>query len=166
MKKLLLTLLFVCTAATMFAYRSSPGDEIGYAIINLAIVIIGILNIILFYKIWEMTNDVKKIKNKFYLYEQKNYLFKKKFMKLKLTGEVEEAKKMVDESLKDEVYAKLLVFGVPVEQMQKDVEKIIRIYDNYYKCLDCEMPKEIKELDVAKVKEDFSSFIKGLAQTS
>ena len=34
-------------------------------IINIALIVMGVLQIILFFKIWGMTNDVKDLKNKF-----------------------------------------------------------------------------------------------------
>ena len=66
MKKYFLTFTFTVIATSIFAYSSyrNPGDEIGQGIIGWTIVIMGILNIVLFSKIWTMTKDVHLLKEK------------------------------------------------------------------------------------------------------
>lgn len=152
MKKLFLTLVFIGITTSMFAY-SSPGDEIGAAIINWAIVIMGILNIILLYKIWGMTNDVKELKNK--ICSEQIWL-KKNLLQLKYTGKIEEAKTLLDKNFENEVFEKSLAFGVSSEKVKKDVETVIKKYEYYYKCLGCEMPNGIKDINTKDVMEDYS----------
>ena len=142
----------------MFAYYSSPGDEIGAAIINWAIVISAVLNAILFFRLLEMTKDVKELKNKLCSGRLYSYQLHRKLLELKYTGKVDEAKKVLDENLANEVFAKVFVYDKLLEHTQQEtVEKIIREYERYYRFLDCEMPTDIKNIDIERVKREFSS---------
>ena len=159
MKKTFLTLAFMAIATSVFAYSSyrNPGDEIGQGIIGWTIVIMGILNIVLFSKIWTMTNDVHQLKEKLVLDKFSEYQLRQKMVELKHMGKADEAKKMLDEHLKNEVFVQLLVNSKPVNSTKKKVEECFRKYEKYYRYLNFEMPDEIKKIDVEKVKEEYSS---------
>lgn len=159
MKKIFLTLAFMAIATSVFAYSSyrNPGDEIGQGIIGWTIVIMGILNIVLFSKIWTMTNDVHQLKEKLVLDKFSEYQLRKKMVELKHMGKADEAKKMLDEHLKNEVFVQLLVNSKSVNSTKKKVEECLRKYEKYYRYLNFEMPDEIKRIDVEKVKEEYSS---------
>ena len=82
MKKTFLTLAFMAIATSVFAYSSyrSPGDEIGEGIIGWTIVIMGILNIVLFSKIWTMTNDVHQLKEQLVMDKFPEYQLRQKMV--------------------------------------------------------------------------------------
>lgn len=143
----------------MFAYHtySSRGDEIGEGIIGWTIVIMGILNIVLLSKIWTMTNDVHQLKEQLVMDKFPEYQLRQKMVELKHMGKADEAKKMLDEHLKNEVFAQLLVNSNLVNPTNEKVEECLRKYEKYYRYLNFEMPDEIKKIDVEKVKEEYSS---------
>lgn len=159
MKKIFLTLAFMAIATSIFAYSSyrSPGDEIGEAIIGWAITIMAILNIVLFSKIWTMTKDVHQLKEQLCPNGHYEYQLRQKIVELKHMGKSDEAKKMLDEHLKNEVFVQLLVNSKSVNPTKKKVEECFRKYEKYYRYLNFEMPDEIKKIDVEKVKEEYSS---------
>ena len=159
MKKLFLTLAFVGVASSMFAYYRSPGEEFGAGIMTLVIIVLGVLNLIFFFKIWGMTNDVKELKNEICPDNLRvfPFLLKRKVMEFKYLGKTDEAKKMLDEIVRSEFFPKILVSGKSVSVAQNEVERIINKYEKYYKILDVEMPNEIKEIDVEKIMGEYSS---------
>ncbi len=159
MKKTFLTFAFTAIATSVFAYSSyrSPGDEIGEGIIGWTIVIMGILNIVLFSKIWTMTNDVHQLKEQLVMDKFPEYQLRQKIVELKHMGKSDEAKTLLDEHLKNNVFAELLVYGRSVESTKEKVEECLRKYEKYYRYLNFEMPDEIKRIDVEKVKEEYSS---------
>ena len=163
MKKTILTFAFTGIATSLFAYHSynSPGDEIGAGIIGWTIVISAILNIILFFKILNMTKDVKELKNRFCKDEAENVVqLNRTIVKLNNSGRVDEAKKILDEYLRNEVFAALLVFNKSTFETKQDVDNVKRNFEKYYTSLNCEMPVEIREIDVENVKEEYSSLYK------
>ena len=96
-------------ATSIFAYSSyrSPGDEIGEAIIGWTIVIMGILNIVLFSKILTMTKDVHLLKEQLVMDKFPEYQLRQKIVELKHMGKSDEAKTLLDEHLKNNVFAEL-----------------------------------------------------------
>lgn len=122
------------------------------------IIIIGaILNGLLFWKVWGMTNDVSELKNE--LCSNKRLIFpfqlNKKVIVLKYSGKIEEAKKLLDKNLESEIFQSITP-GRPTE-IQRKVERVINKYEKYYNCLNCEMPDEMKNIDVAKILDEYSS---------
>lgn len=132
-------------------------EETTATIINIALIVMGVLQIILFFKIWGMTNDVKDLKNKFDPRGFNKEQMAKKMIELKYIGRIEEAKKILDENLENEVFNKVLVKEVSMEMIKDDVEKVIGEYEKFYQLLNCEMPKEIKEININKVFSEYSS---------
>lgn len=117
----------------------------------------GILNIVLFSKIWTMTNDVHQLKEQLVMDKFPEYQLRQKIVELKHMGKSDEAKTLLDEHLKNNVFAELLVYGRSVESTKEKVEECLRKYEKYYRYLNLEMPDEIKRIDVEKVKEEYSS---------
>ena len=126
-------------------------------IINIALIVMCVLQIILFFKIWGMTNDVKDLKNKFDPRGFSKEQMAKKMIELKYMGRIEEAKRILDENLENEVFNKVLVKEVSIEMIKDDVGKVIGEYEKYYQLLKCEMPKEIKEMNIDTVRGEYSS---------
>ena len=117
----------------------------------------GVLQIILFFKIWGMTNDVKDLRNKIDSRDLTMEQLAKKIIELKFTGKIEEAKKLLDENLKDDVFNKVLVKEVSMRIRELDVELVIGRYKKLYQLLNCEMPKEIINIDLEKIVNEYSS---------
>ena len=142
--------------SSMFAYSSSDMEST-VTIINIALVVMGVLQLILFFKIWGMTNDVRELKDKFCTRRLGKEQLAKKMIEMKYMGKVDEAKKILDENLENEVFNQLLVQEVSLEFIKVEVEKVINKYEQYYELLNCEIPNEIKEINVEKVFGDYSS---------
>lgn len=126
-------------------------------IINITLIVMGVLQIILFFKIWGMTNDVRDLRNKIDSRDLTMEQLAKKIIELKFTGKIEEAKKLLDENLKDDVFNKVLVKEVSMRIRELDVELVIGRYKKLYQLLNCEMPKEIINIDLEKIVNEYSS---------
>ena len=156
MKKIILTMAFAGISASMFAYSGS--DDEGFAtFLAIVQIVMGVLSLILFFKIWGMTNDVRKLRDNICTSGLKGEQLSKKMLILKYTGKIDEAKRLLDENLENEVFAQLCTKGNDIGYTKSQVEEIIKKYENYYKSLDCEMPAEIKNINVGKVVGELSS---------
>ena len=78
-------------------------------------------------------------------------------MELKYTGQEDEAKKLVDQNLMLDVFNIICLGEDSIENTKEKVGKVISWYEKYYKVLNCEVPKEMREIDVEKVVRDYSS---------
>ena len=126
MKRQIILLLAVITVANCFAYyedySSSPSTELpGWVTFaGFLMIVWGILEIILFFKIWGMTNDIRALK-KDYFHEKTDesyYLMAKNLRKNLVLGNIEYVKKTLLTNFMDEVlksYAKL-----PSQAYEKD----------------------------------------------
>lgn len=158
MKKTALTLALIGIATSAFAYSNSD-IETATTIINVALIVMAVLQVILFFKIWGMTNDVRLLKEKICPTEMGIYKLDKKVLELQIMGKIDEAKKLVDENLVNDVFYKMFGMGAgntPV-YIKGEVDGVIHKYEKYYKLLGYEMPKEIKNIDVEKVLEQYST---------
>lgn len=156
MKKIILTFAFLGIATSMFAYTDSDFEDF-MTLINIVLVGMGVLQVILFFKIWGMTNDVRKLKETLCISGLNDDQLSKKVLKLKYTGKIDEAKKVIDENMENEVFNQLCMRGNDISYTQSQVELIIKKYEKYYKMLNCEMPAEIKNIKVGKVVGEFTS---------
>lgn len=120
----------------------------------------GVLQIILFFKVWIMTNDVKALKNKFDSRGLGKGKLAKEIIELKYTGKVDEAKKMLDANLESELFEQLFLQDFTDESVRDEVVKVISKYEEFYKTLDYEMPKNLKEINISNVRADYLSLIK------
>lgn len=152
LKKLLCSLLLL-TSSSAFAAGSLYNDNSGsaWSVISAFIVFVaGILQIILFYKIWIMTNNVKDIHN---LYLQKGV----KFTDAKfpyLLNRKEEAFNILNKSTEDRImyWIKSSNDGsLDIEKMQYLIDKdMAKIEKKYYEPIGMEMPAEYKNFKVAQ----------------
>lgn len=126
-------------------------------IIDIALIVMGVLQIILFFKIWGMTNDVKALKNKFDSRGLGKEQLVKKLIEMKYTGKIEEAQKILDANFEAEVFEQVLVQEVTDESIKEGLGAVISKYENFYKLLNCEMPKELKDINIGKVRGEYSS---------
>lgn len=126
-------------------------------IIDIALIVMGVLQIILFFKIWGMTNDVKALKNKFDSRGLGKEQLAKKVIEMKYTGKIDEAKKILDANFESEVFEQVLAQEVSDDFIKDELGKVISKYENFYKVLNCEMPKELKEINIGKVRGEYIS---------
>lgn len=130
--------------------------------------VVAILNGMLFWKIWGMTNDLKelkgniindvsKLKTKICNRGLTNAQLSKRVLELKYTGQGDEAKKLVDQNLMLDVFNFICDKEASIEQTKEKVGKVVTWYDKYYKILECEAPEELKGINVGKVVEEYKS---------
>ena len=138
-------------------------------ILAIVVIVFGILQIMLFFKIWGMTNDVEelkrlqsnmindveKLKIKICNRGLTNAQLSKRMLELKYTGRKDEAKTLVDQNLMLDVFNIICSNEGTVEQLKGKVGKVIVWYEKYYRLLGCEVPNEFKEINVEKAVEDY-----------
>ena len=80
MKRIFVLLLSVTTALSSYAYYDDYSSSNGLlTFMSIIMIVWGILEIILFFKIWGMTNDIKALKKDYlneYNYETQGQLMK------------------------------------------------------------------------------------------
>lgn len=140
-------------------------------ILSIILFVFGILNLILFFKIWGMTNDVEvlkrlqngmtddieKMKIKICNRGLTNAQLSKRVLELKYTGKGDEAKKLVDQNLMLDVFNFICDKEASIEQTKEKVGKVVAWYGKYYKILGYEAPNELKEINVGKVVEEYKT---------
>lgn len=104
-----------------------------------------------------VSKDVNKLKSTICNRELTNAQLSKRVVELKYTGQIEEAKKLVDDNLKIDVFNIIFTNGGTVEQTKEKFQKVIAWYEKYYKCLNCEIPNEIKDIDIKNVLGDYAT---------
>ena len=131
MRKFVLSLSLLTIVSDSFAYygnySSSPNFELPGWVTFAGFLMIawGILEIILFFKIWGMTNDVKAIKKE-YLHDMSDesyYLMAKNLRKNLILGNIENVKKVLLTNFMDEImgsYANLPSQGYEKDENGKD----------------------------------------------
>lgn len=131
MKRQLFLVAAVITTANCFAYyddySSSPSTELPGWVTFAGFLMIawGILEIILFFKIWGMTNDIRALK-KDYFHEKTDesyYLMAKNLRKNLVLGNIEHVKKTLLTNFMDEIiksYSKLPLQGYERDENGKD----------------------------------------------
>jgi hypothetical protein len=138
-------------------------------ILAIIVIVFGILQIILFFKIWGMTNDVnelqilqngmandvEKLKIKICNRGLTNAQLSKRMLELKYTGRKDEAKTLVDQNLMLDVFNIICSNEISLEQSKEKAGKVILWYEKYYKILGCEVPTEFKEINIEKVAEEY-----------
>ena len=88
MKKVLIATLLSLGSVSSYAYDYYSEKDDFSTFYLIVLLIAGVLNVILLYKIWCMTNDVKKLREKFYLVTTS---IKYKVRQLYFSGEIETA---------------------------------------------------------------------------
>ena len=84
---------------------------------------------LLFSKILTMTKDVHLLKEQLVMDKFPEYQLRQKIVELKHMGKSDEAKTLLDEHLKNNVFAELLVYGRSVESVKEKVEECLRKYE-------------------------------------
>lgn len=103
-------------------------------LVSIIIIVFGILQIILFFKVWGMTNDVKKIKDKQYSIDKTN-MAQIEYMK----GNTSKAKELLDDDLFDSILNVRKSTNYYPEFI-KNIDSISEVYDKLYRAMGLEMP--------------------------
>ena len=115
--------------------------------IGLVCIIFGILNIILFFKVWGMCNDVKRMADHFC---GSNYAPKYNFSSVNLADGKDARKAMITELKSIETKAR----GIYIEDYEKqyginpnaEIANVIKKYKEVFESLDEEFPKDIEKI--------------------
>ncbi len=173
MKKFFMLSLLGLVANNCFAAGAGYSDiENLFTFIGIILLIWGILEIILFFKIWRMTNDVNKLKNNLTNSALTQYEKKSKLRTLLIMGNKEEAKRLIiyDFILKieseyqeirktlsikvDETYEGALekALNKPIDDYKNTLEKELKLFG-------IDVPECIKSMNTFK---DFYSLTNGI----
>jgi hypothetical protein len=149
MKKILIVTLSLLASISSYAYDYYSEKDDSSTLYVFVLLIAGVLNVILLYKIWCMTNDVKKIREKFCL---DTTFIKSKVRQLYLIGDIETAYNALNTYIVDEVeniYQRTLVIQISLEKEKKftsGIAELVKRYENTYKVIGKEFPANIKDL--------------------
>lgn len=131
MKRQIILLATVITTANSFAYyddySSSPIAELPVWLTFAGFLMIawGILEIILFFKIWGMTNDIRTLKKDYFheKIDESYYLMVKNLRKNLVLGNIDHVKKVLLTNFMDEImksYGKLPLQGYEKDEKGQD----------------------------------------------
>ena len=149
MKKILIVTLSLLASISSYAYDYYSEKDDSSTLYVFVLLIAGVLNVILLYKIWCMTNDVKKLREKFCFVS--NFV-KFKVRQLYLIGDIETAYNTLNTYIVDEVeniYQSTLVLQISLEKEKKftyGIAELVKRYENTYKVIGKEFPANIKDL--------------------
>ena len=144
MKRLSIISLLVAMPLAMFAdygeYSSAPSNLVTFLMIVL--LIWGVLEVILFFKVWGMTNNVEKIR-KYMLRSNTKELLRK----YRLLGQNDKAAEIVIQDFLNDLedYINSMDYN-PKENIEKDVEGL----EYELSQLGAKLPEEFKKLKIAK----------------
>ncbi len=134
------------------------------SIVWIIIIVFGILQIILFFKIWGMTNDIEKIKNKYCRTDNVKKAgitgIKSAVVKMKNLGQKKEALEFLDNMMQkrlDGLFDELHTSDTPIEELDKHWSNYVRGYTKMYAYLGEEIPEGYKNFSFKTYNEDLSS---------
>ena len=149
MKTILIATLLLLGSVSSYAYGYYSEKDDSSTLYVIVLLIAGVLNVILLYKIWCMTNDVKKLREKFCF---DTISVKSKVRQLYLIGDIETAYITLNTHIVNEVeriYQSTLVIQIPLEKEKlftSGIDKLVKRYENTYKIIGKEFPTKIKDL--------------------
>lgn len=122
-------------------YYSSTPDFTGFfTFITIISVVWGILNVILFFKLWQMCDNVKK------LAKNDSIPFREKFGAILLSGDKEKAYKLVEEKLLHDLL-KTYYDYVDESQMLEEMESDIDAAKEYVHKTGFELPEHLSSAE-------------------
>ncbi len=150
MKKYLTLLLFCLMALNASAKSSSSADTI-LIIVDIVLIVFGILNIILFFKIWGMTNNVSELKEHLtrpqFLHEDDT---DKKMRWLLLKGDTTAAEELLLShfaEIIEEKYIYAISDGYHIEYAYKQgIKNEVEDLKHKFKLLGKEVPEKISKM--------------------
>ena len=149
------TLLLLGSASSYASGYYSGKNDSSSTLYVVVLLIAGVINIILLYKFWCMTNDVKKLREQFCLVTTS---IKSKVRQLYFTGEIETAYLTLNNYLMNEVesiYQKTPELGNSLEKEKfftSGIAGLVKRYENTYKAIGKEFPANIKDLTLEQYK--------------
>lgn len=156
MKKSLLTIsLFLITLSSFASSRYGESDNTFPTILMILIIVVSILQIILFFKIWGMTNNVKSILSRIQNSDapiDKTDLARK-IRKEVVCGNKETAKNLILQNFYSLVIGR---YYNSASSKSDSIEEIVAKLKTQLDKIDTELPKEISLL---KTYDDFFSII-------
>ena len=156
MKKIIVLTVFATASVPAFAYYGDYEIEWPGWMIFLSVIFFvwGILNIILFFKLWRATNDINMIKNKYCVVADD---LTNEVLKLKLAGKDKEALDLLNSELirlilKDYTYATLYTEATEkVEKFKEMFDERIKKFNPLYKEINKTIPEEITQLTFSQI---------------
>lgn len=159
MKKLLLFTVFATASVPAFAYYGSYDTEWPGWMVFLSIIFFvwGILNIILFFKLWRATNDINMIKNKYCVVADD---LTTEVLKLKLAGKDKEAFELLNSELIRIVIKDYTEIGNKYyydtedsvsEKFKEMFDERIKEFNPLYKAINKTIPEEITQLTYSQI---------------
>lgn len=124
-------------------------------LITLVIYVVwGILSIILFFKVWGMTNDVRELRNK-YVVDEKNvslYVIVAKYMQL---GDREKAKEVTMERMNSTLQSLMKDVGHAADgELQENWNKYVVSFERIFKFIGEPMPEAYRNFSFKRLAED------------
>lgn len=114
-----------------------------YAFLSVILIIFGILQIILFFKLWEMTNDVRRISEKIGAQPIDTFVkLEQSIRKLLLEGKKDQAIDLLKSNLVKDV-----VGCISAKYSIEDINKIKDNYRKYYEKLGVPFPEQIEKIN-------------------
>lgn len=99
--------------------------------VAIVIILFGILQIALFFKMWGMTNDVDKISRKLDCDKTVSQIFTRDIRQALIEGDKKKAER-------------ILISAFLYDSNSREFEKLKKIYEKYYNKLGLDMPEIIK----------------------
>lgn len=147
MKKIL-TLSLCCFTVLTASARNDGPDETVLQILSIIFLIFGVLNIILFFKIWGMTNDVKKIKDSLAQTDTFSGDSVESKVRLQLmNGDREAARRLIlaqFASTMDKIFN--MKTGDFEHKMEFDISEVVQGFKSRLQMLDLAVPEQMNEL--------------------
>lgn len=147
MKKILFFVCFILVSTNSHAYYGETSYSGFTLFLALLMVVWGVLNIILFFKLWKATNNIEKITQKVIsnkVISSKSDLDMQLFL-LKTKGQDEEAIKLLNDTLEDSITKfinnnEVGEIANTIEVLDNKIKDIIASAEPYYKLFGMEVP--------------------------
>lgn len=121
-------------------------------------IVAAVLQIILFFKIWGMTDNVKTMKEKYCSNEIKEIALAREVLKLHLLGKDNEAELIITENLITKVIKICEVTGDSVEYKNDMIKNLKQRAEKLYGLIDKPVPTTIADINVGKLSEVLCNF--------
>lgn len=121
--------------------------------ITFIVIVFGVLQLILFFKIWGMTNDVDKLKSKFCKSKESEISFEEMLVRINYQKGKGEALKMLENKLEKD-FANLIDAKYIVQYFNEQHNKLLKEYKFLYGYLGCEVPEWFANFDYDRYQKD------------
>lgn len=119
-----------------------------YLFLSVILTIFGILQIILFFKLWGMTNDVRRISEKIGAQPTETYSqLEKHVWQLLLENRKEDAVKLLNKNMVKDMIQEILM---KEKGLSSHPDKIKNNYRKYYEKLGVPFPEQVEKINTLK----------------